>query len=934
MNTVYLSENRKFMKLKYPLLFLLCISFNSFAKDFYVSPKGRDTNPGTSSQPFATLEKATQSSLPFIGKEPVRIWLTEGDHYVSKTLVLDQQFSGREGKGFIIQGIGKNVWLKGSRELAHLKWRDYNNHIKVAKVPENISFDQLFVNNASQVRARFTNYDYTNPLRDGSGYQQVTGGTDKRYDEWFSYDSLKFSNKKWDNPKTGIVHAFQSHNWGNMQYHIADIDRKNHKILLGEGGWQLQRSHGIGGGNTPSPFFVENIFEELDVPGEWFLDTEKHLLYYYPADGLDLVNAKFEVPVVKDLIQIKGSSEKPVRFVSLKNINFTHTETTFMHKYEPLARGDWSIHRGGAIYLEGTENCYIEDCNFEQLGGNAVFMSGYNKKNVVRNVRFTQLGESAVCFVGMPSAVRFYQTWDDAEIDGKDWTEMRKDMDLEAGPKSTDYPENCVVENAIMHHIGLLGKQTAGVFISMSHKIRVSHATIFNTPRAGICINDGTWGGHIVENCDIWETVKETGEHGPFNAWGRERQWTRGMGGMIKEYVLLDAIDPVIIRNNRISNFRKTISAGNWTIDLDDGSSNYEIYNNLSLGSTLKLRDGFLRKVYNNIMVSAVPLGWHVWPEASDDEFTKNIVVISGTVPGKSIPTANYIGSIRMPTDSKWGKIHDNNLYWNVNRKNAMVHDQVDLKGWKSEGYGAHSLEANPMFLNPEKMDYRVKPNSPALKLGFKNFAMDDFGHQMTKIGPFWKEFENQTIVNIAADTRGGTVYYTTDGSEPTAHSQKYSKPFTIDKSTFVKAITVNSKGEVLGFQDEVYFTKVDKVVYPSWYETLISGNVSQEIETETISTKEEVDGLVLINIKDEPDLIDASGGYNSGCFIHKMDSEKGKHWKESGIQVNMIIQGVENEVINSIDDFKSALKNYAGKNVSVKTAYGYENKIFYVQLH
>jgi hypothetical protein len=88
--------------------------------------------------------------------------------------------------------------------------------------------------------------------------------------------------------------------------------------------------------------------------------------------------------------------------------------------------------------------------------------------------------------------------------------------------------------------------------------------------------------------------VRETGEHGTFNAWGRERQWTRGMSGIIKEYVLLDAIDPVVIRNNRISNFRKTISAGNWTIDLDDGSSNYEIYNNLSLGSTLKLRDGYL----------------------------------------------------------------------------------------------------------------------------------------------------------------------------------------------------------------------------------------------------------------------------------------------------------------------------------------------------
>jgi hypothetical protein len=42
-------------------------------------------------------------------------------------------------------------------------------------------------------------------------------------------------------------------------------------------------------------------------------------------------------------------------------------------------------------------------------------------------------------------------------------------------------------------------------------------------PRAGICIGDGTWGGHVIEFNHIYDTVRETGDHGPFNAWGRER---------------------------------------------------------------------------------------------------------------------------------------------------------------------------------------------------------------------------------------------------------------------------------------------------------------------------------------------------------------------------------------------------------------------------
>ena len=160
---------------------------------------------------------------------------------------------------------------------------------------------------------------------------------------------------------------------------------------------------------------------------------------------------------------------------------------------------------------------------------------------------------------------------------------------------------------------------------------------------------------------------------------------------------------------------------------------------------------------------------------------------------------------------------------------------------------------------------------------------MDQFGHSMTKIGPFWKEFEQQAVVTISPDTRGGTVYYTTDGTTPTARSTKYTGPFAIDQSTLVKAITVDSKGTSIGFQDEAFYAKVDKVVYPSWYQTLVSGKEVQPTKTPTVSSKVEVDGLVLVNIADEPDLIDASGGYNSGCFIDKNRYRKRKQLADRG---------------------------------------------------
>ena len=912
------------------------------AIDIYISTMGEDASKGSKEAPFNSLLRALLETKNYAGKEEVNIWLLEGTYYLEKTIVIGPEFSGTEEFPITIAALpGAKVTIKGSKQLENLDWREYKDGIWVSPVPTGLTFDQLFINNERQIRARFPNYDHENPLRGGKGYQQVTGGTDHRYDGWFSYDPKDFSTNTWNNPKTGIVHAFQSHNWGNMQYMIKEVDREENKVYLGDGGWQLQRSHGIGGKeDKASWFFIDNIFEELDVPGEWFLDTKANLLYYYPTPGQKLTGATVEVPILKDLIQLKGSKESPVKHIQLKGFRFTQSTYTFMEKYEPVARGDWAIHRGGAVFMEGAENCLVADCSFEYLGGNGVFMSNYNHNNIVQACKFVHTGESAVCFVGSPSAVRFYQTWDDSEIDGKDWNAMRENMDLEPGPKTPDYPKNCTVENSIMHDFGDVGKQVAGVYISMSHKINVAHNTIYNCPRAGICINDGTWGGHIIEHNDIWETVRETGEHGPFNSWGRERQWKGSRGTdehFIKEYTKLDAIDPVILRNNRIANYRKSISAGNWTIDLDDGSSYFEIYNNLNLGSTIKLRDGMGRKVYNNITVSAVPLGWHVWPKDSEDEIYQNIFVISGAVPGKESPTNNFIRPVALPTETKWSTHYNNNLYWNINHPDDfLMTENKNWESWQQEGYDLNSVVADPGFVDPINGNYQVNEESPALKLGFKNFPIDKFGHQMTRMVPFGGEFSEKVTVHLLADDRGGEgvkIYYTLDGSEPTSSSLQYTDAIQLQKTTAIKARTFDPKGTPIGFTNEAKFQKVDELVYPSWFQTLINGKYEgNKSKTPTPALELEVNGALLVNIADDPDLIDATGGYNYGCYIKLLNREKAKMWLKAKLDKDWVIQQVNNNKIERISDLQEYLKQFAGQTVQIIAVRDYKSKVFEVQ--
>jgi hypothetical protein len=81
----------------------------------------------------------------------------------------------------------------------------------------------------------------------------------------------------WTKPTTGLVHAFHSLYWGSWVFEIASAHPKENRIMFGRGGFQEARGHRVGG-----PFYVANIFEELDSPNEWFLDKNTRILYFMP----------------------------------------------------------------------------------------------------------------------------------------------------------------------------------------------------------------------------------------------------------------------------------------------------------------------------------------------------------------------------------------------------------------------------------------------------------------------------------------------------------------------------------------------------------------------------------------------------------------------------------------------------------------------------
>lgn len=638
---------------------------------YFVSLQGDDAATGCKDAPFRTIERALSAARN--GKNGASILIREGVYRLEHPIVITSADGGPGHSLEIRPYADEHVTLSGGIRL-RLQWKPYRNGIVKAAVGEAIGdMDMLLVNGSIRPMARYPNYDSTAVRFNGTSADATSP---KRI-------------RGWKHPEGGYLHAMHISDWGDFHYRITGKD-KTGKLQL-EGGWQNNRQSGL----HPENRMVENIFEELDAPGEWYYDRRSSTLYYYPMAGENLKTAVFETPVTKHLIELRGSEAHPVRNITIRNLELVETRRTFMEQYEPLLRSDWTIYRGGAVLFEGTEDCSLSDCSLHELGGNAVFFSDYNRHSSVRSCHITRVGASAVCFVGDPGEVR-------SPCFEYNQSLPADKIDRTPGPKRNNFPAYCVAYDNLIHSIGLFEKQVAGVEISMSSHITVSHNSIYDTPRSGINVSEGTWGGHVVEYNDVFDTVKETGDHGSFNSWGRDRYWRSNRHEMdsivsaAPELILADAVSATVLRNNRFRCDR------GWDIDLDDGSSNYLIRNNLCLNGGIKLREGFYRTVEDNVIVNN-SFHPHVWFANSGDRFEHNVVMTAYRPIGMSC----------------WGAVTD----WNV------FADSASLRKSLQQGTDSSSIVCIPHFIQPEEGDYRIAPEqSEVFRSGFVNFDMDCFG--------------------------------------------------------------------------------------------------------------------------------------------------------------------------------------------------------------
>lgn len=369
-----------------------------------------------------------------------------------------------------------------------------------------------------------------------------------------------------------IVNVWRPSRWSNWMFTVSDYDPETGNITFGAGGNQGARGNDKGG-----DFFVENVFEELDHPGEFFYDKKTDELFlYYNDTGAPPQDMEVVVPQLRVLVNVSGSQWNPVRNVTLQGITFKSSRYTYMDPHGVPSAGDWALDRTGAIFLEGTESVKISGSKFERLDGNGVMISGYNRYATVEDSDFAFIGGNAMASWGYTnetsnSGFPYYReqiNFPDAGVDGTDGNHPRF---------------NQLLRNSA-REVGLYEKQSSFYIQAKTAQSTISGNVFFNGPRAGINFNDGFGGGDDMNNNLVFSSCRESGDHGPFNSWDRQPYLTTVNDGTPSMRMAWRELH----HNFLIDNYSPQEG-----VDNDDGSAYYHTHHNFMVYGRQGLKSDF-----------------------------------------------------------------------------------------------------------------------------------------------------------------------------------------------------------------------------------------------------------------------------------------------------------------------------------------------------
>ena len=445
------------------------LAMNAVAVSVHVAPDGDDENPGTEAAPFATLERARLAvravNTGMTGD--VIVHLAPGDYPVTAPVVFGPRDSGFNGHEVIYRADGPpgSARLVGGQAVAN--WQPWQGEVVVADLGLP-AFHTLYENGRRARKARFPNLapDPALPLARGD-YLRATGvaGSHRR----LQYAAGALDPAGWD-LSGAQVHLWPGGKWAwfTDTVPIASIDPAARVITLAEDTRYDIHQSGVG-----SRFFVQGVLDLLDEPGEFHYDTAAGRLYYWPMDG-PAAEQEIIVPRVRRVLSLAGgSAAERVHDLRFEGLGIAFTDFTGWYRHAHVSAGDSGEprlypeydrqatlpqHREGAVVLENTEAITFDSCDVRNTGYSGFFSYGANRNNTFLRCRIAHVGMHGFMFEGLY-------------------------------PGEGDVQTLNTVDNCLIHDIGELAGQGAGVQLTNAGHHEIAHCVIDDSPRYAVSLN-------------------------------------------------------------------------------------------------------------------------------------------------------------------------------------------------------------------------------------------------------------------------------------------------------------------------------------------------------------------------------------------------------------------------------------------------------------
>ena len=472
----------------------------------------------------------------------------------------------------------------------------------------------------------------------------------------------------WANPQDVEIHAF--HCWSTSRLPLKSVEGR--QVTLGAPTFRrLDRG---------TRYLVENVAEALTRPGQWYLDRPTGTLRYLPLPGEDPAKTVVVAPRLASLLELRGdpAAGLPVGHVEFRGITFAHANWVMPATGNCVSQAEYSM--AAAVSASAAQDCAFSRCSFTHLGGYALELGRACKRNRVESCEFTDLGGGGV----------------------KIGEGTSHEEDALVASHNT-------VRDCLFAHGGRLHPAAVCVWVGRSHSNVLQHNELFDFYYSGFSVG-WCWGygktpaanNLIADNHISWMPQEVLGDQAGIYTLG---------------------VQPgTVIRGNVIHDqYGVPWACG---VYLDEGSSEMLVENNLVYRVTTHAfhcnygRDNLAR---NNIF--AYGMGGHIGRCRGEDHLTYTV-------------EQNLILWDEGPllAAHPWEKgryAFDRNLYWNP-VETAFRCANWTWDEWRARGQDAHSLIADPLFVDPKHGDFHLKPGSPATQIGFKPFDYTQAG-RLTK---------------------------------------------------------------------------------------------------------------------------------------------------------------------------------------------------------